>query len=69
MIKTVKKYMPELNPIMIYRLDRCGRCGHQDLASFLGNWLRSFGSDRDDLRLGLVARNKIRLCVDLFDCV
>lgn len=26
--KTVKKYMPELNPIMIYRLDRFGRGGH-----------------------------------------
>ncbi len=26
--KIVKKYMPELNPIMIYRLDRFGRGGH-----------------------------------------
>ena len=26
--KTVRKYMPELNPIMIYRLDRFGRGGH-----------------------------------------
>jgi hypothetical protein len=26
--KTVKKFMPELNPIMIYRLDRFGRGGH-----------------------------------------
>ena len=26
--KTVKKYMPEMNPIMIYRLDRFGRGGH-----------------------------------------
>mgnify|MGYP005621542749 FL=1 len=25
---TVRKYMPELNPIMIYRLDRFGRGGH-----------------------------------------
>jgi Zn-dependent M28 family amino/carboxypeptidase len=26
--KTVKKYMPEMNPMMIYRLDRFGRGGH-----------------------------------------
>ena len=26
--KTVKKYMPEMNPKMIYRLDRFGRGGH-----------------------------------------
>ena len=26
--KTVKKFMPELNPILIYRLDRFGRGGH-----------------------------------------
>ena len=26
--KTVKKYMPEMNPIMVYRLDRFGRGGH-----------------------------------------
>ena len=26
--KTTKKYMPELNPMMIYRLDRFGRGGH-----------------------------------------
>lgn len=26
--KTVKTYMPEMNPIMIYRLDRFGRGGH-----------------------------------------
>ncbi len=26
--KTVEKFMPELNPIMIYRLDRFGRGGH-----------------------------------------
>jgi hypothetical protein len=26
--KTVKKYMPEMNPLMIYRLDRFGRGGH-----------------------------------------
>lgn len=26
--KTTKKYMPEMNPIMIYRLDRFGRGGH-----------------------------------------
>ncbi|MEA1786122.1 M28 family metallopeptidase [Arenibacter sp. GZD96] len=26
--KTVKKYMPEMNPMLIYRLDRFGRGGH-----------------------------------------
>ena len=26
--KTVKKYMPEMNPLLIYRLDRFGRGGH-----------------------------------------
>lgn len=26
--KTVNKYMPEMNPLMIYRLDRFGRGGH-----------------------------------------
>jgi hypothetical protein len=26
--KTVKKYMPEMNPMMVYRLDRFGRGGH-----------------------------------------
>lgn len=26
--KTTKKYMPEMNPLMIYRLDRFGRGGH-----------------------------------------
>ena len=26
--KTTKKYMPEMNPIMVYRLDRFGRGGH-----------------------------------------
>ena len=34
--KNVKKYMPEMNPIMIYRLDRFGRGGHHRPFNDLG---------------------------------
>lgn len=34
--KTVKKYMPEMNPKMIYRLDRFGRGGHHRPFNDLG---------------------------------
>ena len=34
--KTVKKYMPEMNPIMVYRLDRFGRGGHHRPFNDLG---------------------------------
>lgn len=34
--KTVKTYMPEMNPIMIYRLDRFGRGGHHRPFNDLG---------------------------------
>ncbi len=34
--KTVKTYMPEMNPIMIYRLDRFGRGGHHKPFNDLG---------------------------------
>lgn len=33
---TVKKYMPEMNPLMIYRLDRFGRGGHHRPFNDLG---------------------------------
>lgn len=34
--KTVKKYMPEMNPMMVYRLDRFGRGGHHRPFNDLG---------------------------------
>ena len=34
--KTVRKYMPEMNPMMIYRLDRFGRGGHHRPFNDLG---------------------------------
>ena len=34
--KTVKQYMPEMNPMMIYRLDRFGRGGHHRPFNDLG---------------------------------
>ncbi|MAP81312.1 MAG: peptidase M28 [Aequorivita sp.] len=34
--KTTKKYMPEMNPMMIYRLDRFGRGGHHRPFNDLG---------------------------------
>lgn len=34
--KNVKKYMPEMNPLMIYRLDRFGRGGHHRPFNDLG---------------------------------
>ena len=34
--KTVKTYMPEMNPIMVYRLDRFGRGGHHRPFNDLG---------------------------------
>ena len=34
--KNVKKYMPEMNPMMIYRLDRFGRGGHHRPFNDLG---------------------------------
>lgn len=34
--KTVKKYMPEMNPLLIYRLDRFGRGGHHRPFNDLG---------------------------------
>ena len=34
--KNVKKYMPEMNPMMIYRLDRFGRGGHHRPLNDLG---------------------------------
>jgi len=34
--KTVKTYMPEMNPLMIYRLDRFGRGGHHRPFNDLG---------------------------------